>query len=522
MKKIAGLLIITIIFSFLSGCSSDEEIILRYDVQEKIESLDPANATKTAEEVVIDKIFEGLCRINEKGEVVAGVAERWEANVDNTEFTFHLRKKATWSDKTPLTAQDFVFGITRALLPSTGSTSLEDLYIIKNAVAIHKGELGAEELGVKALDEHTLVIQLEKSYQDFPKLTTGIRYMPCNEEYFTETQGRYGLEAKSMITNGPFTFRTVYAWESGDYIELARTKYYDGDFSPTATELVITMNSEEIAADPLQALSSGTTDVLKLSEEEAKQLQDEGTSVITLENAVFGLLLNEDAENLKIKEFREMLFKTIERQQLMSRLGEQHEEALGIVPKSITWLGNPYQQSGEISYPAYDEDVLRRLPSLLESQEWDTVPSIKILCQEDSYSHEVANGLIVSWNRQFSTSFNLEVVDADTFADRIANGEYEAALYTIPSRGNNLNSFFRQFKSDAAVPLMNNASLDGSMNELLFDKEAYQSLESQIQDEYVFYPICYANSYYATSPQSKGISILEDERINFNRATKKE
>ena len=520
MKKIS-MIAALILFSVLTACSSKKEIHLKYNVEEKIESLDPANAVKESEELIISHIFEGLCRINEKGEVVSGAAESWQANQDNTEFTFTLRKNVQWSDKTPLTADDFVFGIQRALLPATKASKVEDLYIIKNAVAVHKGELEPEHLGITAVDEKTIRFTLEKSYADFPRLTAQTRYMPCNQEFFEETKGKYGLDVQNMLTNGPFTFLNRYAWENGSFVKLVKTKNYTGDFSPNATNLTINMYDKEVSQGPIQALSQGKTDVLKLSLSQKQEAEETGLKVVEIEDSVYGLLLNHEAKYLQDKTFREMLMKTIDRESLFSRLSQQKEEAKGLVPKSVRWLEKSYAEQSSVYYPAYEPNILNQLPALLRKNEWYEVPSVKILCRNDAYSQEIANGLIVFWNREFLTSFNLEVVEDDVFNSRLASGDYEAALYTLSTPDSTPNSFFRQFESDENFALMKNREFDLAMQGIQFDIESYQKLEEIIQEEYIFYPLCYETTSYAYSPQSDNITVTPDFGINFLRANKK-
>lgn len=525
MKKTSILLCLVIILTAVAGCSSDEDIIFRYNVNEKVESLDPANAVKESEKTVIRAIFEGLCRIDSEGNVIAGVAEDWHANANFTQFTFNIKKDAQWSDGTPLTADDFVFGITRSLMPQTGAKDIEELLIIKNAEAVNKGELGAENLGVKAVNEHTVSIELEKAYEDLPRLTTGVRFMPCNEEFFNKTNGRYGLEAAYMITNGPFKFRNKYAWESNEYINLNVSSSYKGVQKVKMTDLIITMNNSEVNENPYDALVNGKIDLLKVNAEEAADLREKGSEITILGNGVYGLQINAKAENLTDVRFRSLLMKTIERPDLISRLDPGVDAAVSIVPKTIQWDKKIYRNPNEPLYAQYQADVAQELDSLLSELELKKFPAITILCRNDSYSQNIATGLIKKWNSTFSTSFNLEIAKDDKDFDyKIANGQYDVALQTISSMSTVPEVFFRQFKSDARNTIMENRDFDDAMNKLLYDREAYKNLENIILNEYVFYPICYEYSYYATSPMSKKIIVAADVGIDFisaERQTKK-
>ena len=145
---------------------------------------DPQTASNSAAELVISSLFEGLCRIDEDGEAIPGWPAAWEANSDSTEFTFHLRRNAQWSDGTPLTAQDFVYGITRALSPATGSTP-GDLLLIRGAKSFAAGEGDASTLGVVAEDEHTLINPPgEKQPGTSPPSPPGPTTCPASQVYF--------------------------------------------------------------------------------------------------------------------------------------------------------------------------------------------------------------------------------------------------------------------------------------------------------------------------------------------------
>lgn len=152
-KRIVSVLLCALLLCLCAGCGSYKaDASFTYLLEQNVTSLDPQTASNSAAELVISSLFEGLCRIDEDGEAIPGVARSWEANSDSTEFTFHLRRNAQWSDGTPLTAQDFVYGITRALSPATGSTP-GDLLLIRGAKSFTAGEGDASTLGVVAEDE---------------------------------------------------------------------------------------------------------------------------------------------------------------------------------------------------------------------------------------------------------------------------------------------------------------------------------------------------------------------------------
>ena len=85
-----------------------------------------------------------------------------EVSDDGLVYTFHLREDAKWSDGEPITADDFVYGWQRLLDPETGALYAFIGEYIKNGYAVETGEVDPSELGVKAIDEKTFEVTLEK------------------------------------------------------------------------------------------------------------------------------------------------------------------------------------------------------------------------------------------------------------------------------------------------------------------------------------------------------------------------
>ncbi len=88
-------------------------------------------------------------------------ADSWTVSDDGTTYTFHIREGWTWSDGTPVTAGDYVYAFQRIVDPATAAPMAYRVYVIQGAQAINQGDTtDMSTLGVKALDDHTLQIQL--------------------------------------------------------------------------------------------------------------------------------------------------------------------------------------------------------------------------------------------------------------------------------------------------------------------------------------------------------------------------
>ena len=121
--------------------------------------LNGMKATDQVSILILSHVMEGLTRYDRRGNIVPGVAERWEIN--DKDATFWLREDALWSDGEPVTAHDFVFAWRNALKPETASEYAFILYPLLNGEAINKGEMDAARLGVEAIDDRTLHIRFE-------------------------------------------------------------------------------------------------------------------------------------------------------------------------------------------------------------------------------------------------------------------------------------------------------------------------------------------------------------------------
>jgi oligopeptide transport system substrate-binding protein len=153
-----------------SGCRPEREAAaLRIINGSEPESLDPAIITSFADSRIVKCLFEGLTRLNPKtARAEPALAERWDISPDGRTYTFHLRTNAVWSDERPVVAGDVVYSWRRVLDPMTAADYAGQLYFVLNAEAYNTGRTNsatgrrftAEDVGVTAIDDHTLRVEL--------------------------------------------------------------------------------------------------------------------------------------------------------------------------------------------------------------------------------------------------------------------------------------------------------------------------------------------------------------------------
>jgi oligopeptide transport system substrate-binding protein len=183
--------------------------------------LDSTRATDQVSGFVLGHVMESLLRRGPGTKLIPGVAERWEIN--EVGATFWLRDAARWSDGKPVTAHDFVFAWRKVVDPANASEYAFFLYPLKNAERINIGEMPVESLGVRAVDDRTLVIDFERPTPYFEKLVVYNTYGPVRQDFYESLNGSYGADTDTLLYNGPFRITN---WVHGAHLRLEKNPHY--------------------------------------------------------------------------------------------------------------------------------------------------------------------------------------------------------------------------------------------------------------------------------------------------------
>jgi len=188
-------------------------------------SLDPHKASGIWENNIIGNMFIGLTTENARAEPIPGMAERWETSEDGRTWTFYLRR-AVWSDGEACDAHDFEFAFKRILNPETLAEYAAILYPLKNAETINAGEMNPELLGVRAIDDLTLEIELEHPAPYLPQLLKHYTAYPV-PKHIVERYGADWINAENVVVNGPFK---LVRWWSNYIVHLERNpSFWEND-----------------------------------------------------------------------------------------------------------------------------------------------------------------------------------------------------------------------------------------------------------------------------------------------------
>src|SRR5688572_8289100 len=124
---------------FFGTTTPPQQNIFRYVTGDEPESLDPIISTGQPEARIYMALYQGLVEYHPKTmEPEPALAERWQGNNDSSEFKFHIRQNAKWSNGDPITAKDFVYSYRRILAKETASRNAYLAYYIKYGQAYNE------------------------------------------------------------------------------------------------------------------------------------------------------------------------------------------------------------------------------------------------------------------------------------------------------------------------------------------------------------------------------------------------
>lgn len=199
-----SILAIVVLSSFLISCSTQassryfgqtkvpSDNIMRYTTGSEPESLDPQFVTGQPEARIMMAIYDGLVEYHPKTmEPIPAIAESWELNKDGTEYIFHLRKNAKFSNGDPITAKDFVYSFRRGLSPDLASRNANLAYYIKYSEAYNSGKSFVKSADGKFLHASDLEEKKDAPTETLPAL---------HDTVGTDTEFHKFLDAPERLT----------------------------------------------------------------------------------------------------------------------------------------------------------------------------------------------------------------------------------------------------------------------------------------------------------------------------------
>ncbi|AJY73532.1 peptide ABC transporter substrate-binding protein [Paenibacillus beijingensis] len=393
-------------------------------------SLDPATMTDAQSSIVAAGIYEGLTRLNSNGEPEPAIAKEWKSSDDGKTYTFTLRDDAKWSNGDSVTASDFVYSWERALKPETASEYAYFLYYIENAEKYNKGELkDASQLGIKALDDHTLEVKLTGPTPYFVSLISHYTYFPVHKAT-VEAKPEWAAEASTIVTNGPFLLKE---WAHADKLVLEKNPdYFNADkvkFDKVTISLVEDDNTvyNMFETDKIDWIGAQAGSV---PTDLTAKLIGEGKADVKPVASVYYYVFNTQKapfDNVKIRKAFSM---SINRQSIIDNVTQANQQpAYGFVPPSIAGAdGKAYREMYPDNYFQENvEEAKKLLAEGLAEKGLSKLPEITLLYNTSEGHKKIAEAIVDMWRTNLGVEVKLANQEFGTFLETRDAGQFDIA-----------------------------------------------------------------------------------------------
>jgi oligopeptide transport system substrate-binding protein len=332
MRNLAVASIIAITSLGLASCSDKDHIkkdhasTVNIDLGADVATLDPQMSEDVQSVRVIYDLFEGLTSQDQHNRPSPGLADKWEISSDNKTYTFHLRPNLKFSDGSPLTAIDVVYSYQRLADPKTASPYNFLVSNLENGQAILDAKLPPSQLGIQAMDDHTVKIKLTNPDPSFISIAAQPDLAVVSKANLDKF-GSAWTDPKNMITSGAYKLdeRVVQG-----YILASKNPYYY-DAGTVAIERVKFFPIVDTNAS-LSQYKTGSIDVTYLLPIDQyktvkAQLSDQEHTVLweAIEYYDFNMKLPKYKDNLKL---RQALVMAVDREVLAKEVMGQDQKSL--------------------------------------------------------------------------------------------------------------------------------------------------------------------------------------------------
>ena len=509
MLKVLRLMAITIAVAaalLLAGCTQESPSVIRVDISGPVANLDPQFATDPAARMIIANLFEGLVVQDSDGRLSLGAAAGYNISVDGLTYTFTLRDDIYWQDGSAVSAQDFVFAFRRMFSPYASSPFAGDFLVIANATRVMEGMSPPATLGVRALGAQTLIFALERPCPGFLSSLAHTAAMPCNRYAFEQSVGRYGLEARYLFSNGPFT---IGRWD-GSQLHLNRSEYFREEGQALSERVVFYIGRQ----DHVRQFLDGRSDMVLVPSDRLIEVTGRPAQLIPAQTTVWGLVFNQNTLPWGNTLLRQGLALTLD-------LGPRSEYlpanlvATGVfIPPGTLVQTQSFREGADAHMPSPpDNNHARRLFGRgLAVIGYDHLPLTTIFVPESHATH--LEFLSETWRRELGAEITIEIGPNAQSSQRLAIEEYPIALLPFYSTNGAPGAFLSFFHSDVNRYGYNSPRFDHALsaaglavnaNEIIY---LYQQAEGILLEDAAIIPLFFETSYYALATGLAGVDIL--------------
>ena len=432
-KTVKVLLALTTAAGMLAGCGSKTDTdTFRFANDTDIVGMDSTVVDDAMSFNAITAITDGLTTVDVKGNTIPGIAKSWDVSNNGLTYTFHLRD-AKWANGDDVTAQDFVYSWHR-IIKNAGNYAYmlgSEGASIKNADSlIDLGTTATDEqlntLGIKATDDKTVVVDLEKNVPYFVGLMSFPCYFPQNQKFVEKCGKNYATKPEYILGNGAYKMTK---WIKGNKATFTKNdKYYDAKSVKTKNLEMYLVQDPKTAA---QNFDNGKVDYATINSTLVDKYKGKDTFTTFNEGFLFYLNLNFQVKTLADKNVREALSYAINRKDLCENvLKDGSRAATGMVPSQLSKspAGKDFRDDAGVLVGYDVKKAQEYLDAAKKELGTDTITVDLLYGTDESPMDTMAEYLQGSFTKLKGLKVNMvATVKKDRIYNREEHGTYEIA-----------------------------------------------------------------------------------------------
>jgi oligopeptide transport system substrate-binding protein len=451
------------------------------------------------------------------GKLVPGIAASLTKSKDLTEYTFKLRTDAKWSDGRPIYAQDFIDAWTRLVSPQATSIYTYYLFDVVGAKEYNtKAATSATDIGVKALDDHTLQVKLKRPVKNWEANTAFWPLYPIRKDQI-ERFGSNWWRAGVLVSSGPFIFDS---YEAGKKAVLKRNPFYSR-FKSNVDEIDFWLVDDQI--DALKRYKEGFFDFLwGLPYSVTSKFK--GSSDFQMTQILRGQLLGLNTEKYPMsnKEFRLAILSSLNPAKLIPAGADQLVVGQTLIPPPLPGSKKPTVVKFD---PQAAKEHLKKSGVIIKKGS-----QIRLLTGIAEPYMSVGKLIQNQLNQVLGFNIELAALQTQEYTAYMNLGDYNATLIGWTAKVPSPQDFLLPYSGDAAYnrmhfknPFYDEWIFEGAQatTEAAASDAFYHAQKVVAEDEGVLLPLFFEKSANLVRPKLKhlyfnhqGIPILKDVEIN--------
>ncbi len=405
-------------------------------------TLDPRKATDTISLAVIKMCFEGLLDFDESGQIIPALAERIEISEDRLTYTFHLRA-ASWSDGAPITALDVEHTWKAIIDPAFPCPFSSDLYVLKNGHAAKMGKCPVDQLGVNAINERTLRVELDHPTPYFLQLVASHSFPVVPSHIAIPFPGWAENFSPQFVCNGPFCLSR---WKHNAEIDLIKNEHYWNAEKIRLQHISIPIIEDEMTT--LNLFENGDLDwagspLSSLPLDAMEHLKNRKEIHIHPIPGVYFYLFNTKQFPFTNAHIRRALSFAINREEIVSNVLQTGQpSATALIPPGM------WNRSSGLFHDADLEAARRELEIGLQELNItkEQLPVFNLSYNTNSGHHKIAQAIQGQWRSALGIQVVLNNMEWKVFLDQLRHYQFSIARMGGLAGFNDPMTFFELYK----------------------------------------------------------------------------